>query len=58
MLSASLVGAADGRVLTAVRESADDEKALLPAIDALSKKLRERIGESLVSIRGNASWSR
>jgi tetratricopeptide (TPR) repeat protein len=54
VLSASLVGAADGRVLTAVRESADDEKELLPAIDALSKKLRERIGESLVSIRGNA----
>ncbi len=54
VLSASLVGAADGRVLTAVRESADDEQGLLPAIDGLSKKLRERIGESLVSIRGNA----
>ncbi len=53
VLSASLLGAADGRVLTAVRESADDENALLPAIDRLSKKLRERIGESLTSIRGN-----
>lgn len=55
VLSASLLGAADGRVLTAVRESADDEAALLPAIDRLSKKLRERIGESLTSIRGQAS---
>jgi tetratricopeptide (TPR) repeat protein len=54
VLSASLVGSADGRALTAVRESADDEEELLPAIDALSKKLRERIGESLVSIRSNA----
>jgi pentatricopeptide repeat protein len=53
VLSASLVAAADGRTLTAVRESADDQGALLPAIDRLSKKLRERIGESLTSIRAN-----
>jgi serine/threonine-protein kinase len=53
VLSASLLGAADGRVLTAVRESADDEGALLSAIDRLSKKLRERIGESLTTIRDN-----
>jgi tetratricopeptide (TPR) repeat protein len=53
VLSAGLVAAADGRTLTAVRESADDQAALLPAIDRLSKKLRERIGESLVSIRAN-----
>jgi tetratricopeptide (TPR) repeat protein len=54
VLSASLVAAADGRTLTAVRESADDQSALLPSIDRLSKKLRERIGESLTSIRANA----
>jgi serine/threonine-protein kinase len=53
VLSASLVGAADGRLLSAVRESADNPAALLPAIDRLSKKLRERIGESLTSIRAN-----
>jgi tetratricopeptide (TPR) repeat protein len=53
VLSASLLGARDGRVLTAVRESAKDEASLLPAIDRLSKKLRERIGESLTSIRAN-----
>jgi pentatricopeptide repeat protein len=53
VLSASLVAAGDGRVLTAFRESADNETALLPAIDRLSKKLRERIGESLVTIRSS-----
>jgi eukaryotic-like serine/threonine-protein kinase len=53
VLSASLIGASDGRVLSAVRESADGPGALLPAIDRLSKKLRERIGESLTSIRAN-----
>jgi len=55
VLSASLIGAADGRVLTAVRETAADEGQLLGAIDGLSKKLRERVGESLVSIRENPS---
>jgi eukaryotic-like serine/threonine-protein kinase len=53
VLSASLIGASDGRVLSAVRESADGPGALLPAIDRLSKKLRERIGESLTTIRAN-----
>jgi len=51
-LSASLV-AADGRVLTAVRETATDDRALIGAIDRLSRKLRERIGESLKTIRAN-----
>ena len=55
VLSASLLGAADGRVLAAVRESADNQDALLPAIDRLSKKMRERIGESLTTIRANAA---
>jgi hypothetical protein len=39
-------------VLTAVRETAADQSVLLAAIDRLSSKLRERIGESLVTIRG------
>ncbi len=38
-----------------MRESADDQDALLPAIDRLSKKLRERIGESLTTIRANSA---
>jgi tetratricopeptide (TPR) repeat protein len=53
VLSASLVTAGDGHVLTAVRETAAGEDQLLGAIDQLSKKLRERVGESLVSIRSN-----
>jgi eukaryotic-like serine/threonine-protein kinase len=53
VLSASLIGASDGRVLTAVRETAQGDGELLGAIDRLSKKLRERVGESLVSIRAN-----
>ncbi len=53
VLSASLVGAGDGRILTAVRESAEDEGSLLGAIDQLSRKLRERIGESLTTIRAD-----
>jgi tetratricopeptide (TPR) repeat protein len=53
VLSASLLSAADGRSLVSVRETAEDAAALLAAIDRLSGKLRERIGESLVSIRAN-----
>jgi tetratricopeptide (TPR) repeat protein len=50
-LSASLVAARDGRVLTAVRETATDDRVLIGAIDRLSRALRERIGEPLKSIR-------
>jgi tetratricopeptide (TPR) repeat protein len=53
VLSAKLLAAADGRELVAVREQAPDASALLGAIDKLSAKLRERIGESLVTIRAN-----
>jgi tetratricopeptide (TPR) repeat protein/TolB-like protein len=53
VLSASLVGSSDGHVLTAVRETAAGDSELLGAIDRLSKKLRERVGESLVTIREN-----
>src|SRR5256886_12907220 len=51
VLSASLIAAADGHVLTALRETADNDAALIGAVDRLSRKLRERIGESLKSIR-------
>ena len=58
VLSATLLSAVDGRVLTAVRETADNPGALLKAIDKLSAKLRERIGESLVTIRGSPPLER
>jgi tetratricopeptide (TPR) repeat protein len=41
----------DGAVLTAQRETAADEDGILPAVDRLSLKLRERFGEGLSSIR-------
>jgi tetratricopeptide (TPR) repeat protein len=53
VLSASLVAAADGTVLAAVRETAEDDRALIRAIDGLSRSLRERIGESLRTIRAD-----
>jgi tetratricopeptide (TPR) repeat protein/tRNA A-37 threonylcarbamoyl transferase component Bud32 len=58
VLSASLESAGDGQVLTGVRETADNEAALIPAIDHLSKGLRERIGESLRTIRANPPLER
>ncbi len=58
VLSASLLDATDGRVLTAVRETAEGPGALLKAIDQLSAKLRERIGESLVTIRESTPLER
>ncbi len=51
VLSASVVAATNGQVLTAMREAAESEGALIGAIDRLSRKLRERIGESLKTIR-------
>ncbi len=51
VLSASVVAIGDGRVLTAVRETAADDGQLITALDDLSRDLRERIGESLVTIR-------
>src|SRR5256886_7332444 len=51
VLSAELVAVPDGRQLVAVRENAKDDAAIIDAIDRLSKQLRERIGESLKTIR-------
>jgi eukaryotic-like serine/threonine-protein kinase len=53
VLSARVLSAVDGAELVAVRETADDESGLLPTIDRLSKRMRERIGESLRTIRAN-----
>ncbi len=53
VLVASVVAARDGAVLTGARAAAADETALIPALDALSRALRERIGESLTTIRAD-----
>src|SRR5881396_1202601 len=53
VLSAELVSAADGAQLVALRETAKDDGAIIEAVDRLSGKLRERIGESLKTIRAS-----
>jgi eukaryotic-like serine/threonine-protein kinase len=53
VLSAKLLAPTDGAELVALRETAENDGVILPAIDRLSRRLRERIGESLRTIRGN-----
>ena len=53
VVSAELVKASDGAVLLAVRENAKDDGAIIEAVDRLSHRLRERIGESLRTIRAS-----
>lgn len=51
VLTASLINPADDSILYLVRENAVDEDQLIPAINRLSRKIRERIGESVRDIR-------
>ena len=51
LVSVRVVSASSGAVLAALRETAGGDAELIPALDRLSRALRERIGESLVSIR-------
>ncbi len=51
LLSARIVAAADGQVLASRRETVTDSTGLIEAIDKLSRKVRERIGESFRSIQ-------
>ena len=53
VLAADLVSAADGSVLVSMRETAQDDGAIIAAVDRLSHRLRERIGESLRTIRAS-----
>jgi eukaryotic-like serine/threonine-protein kinase len=52
VLSARILSAADGSELAALRETADDDAGIVAALDRLSGRVRERIGESLKTIRG------
>jgi eukaryotic-like serine/threonine-protein kinase len=54
LITAQLVSAESGEVLASVRETASDSTRILAAVDRVSKRLRERIGESLRSTRANA----
>jgi len=51
LLAVEIVAPATGASLAAFRETAESDAELLPAIDRLSQKLRERAGESLRDIR-------
>jgi tetratricopeptide (TPR) repeat protein len=53
VLSARLVGTATGDILWAGRQDVANSEALSAAIDQLSGTLRERVGESLRSIRAD-----
>ena len=52
VLSARILSAADGSELAALRETAVDDAGIVTALDKLSGRVRERIGESLRTIRG------
>lgn len=51
VLTARLVGSESGEALISERETAGDDGEVVNAIARLSRKLRERMGESLTSIR-------
>src|SRR5205823_15043060 len=53
VVSDELESAADGTALVSLRETAQDDGAIIAAVDRLSRKLRERIGESLKTIRAS-----
>ncbi|MCL7976973.1 MAG: tetratricopeptide repeat protein [marine benthic group bacterium] len=55
VLTARLVSAGDGAVLASARASARDDAGLLDAIDEVSSKLREQVGESYTSLRETPS---
>jgi tetratricopeptide (TPR) repeat protein len=52
VLSARILSAEDGSELVALRETAPDDAGIVAALDKLSGRVRERIGESLKTIRG------
>lgn len=54
VLTARVVSAADGVELASHRETARDGSEIIPAIDRLSRKIREKIGESFTSLRADA----
>ncbi len=51
IVTARLVAAESGDELASYRESAKDAGDLIPSVDRLTKALREKIGESLKSVR-------
>jgi tetratricopeptide (TPR) repeat protein/tRNA A-37 threonylcarbamoyl transferase component Bud32 len=54
LVSAQLVSADSGQVLATARATARDSTGILDAVDQVSRQLRNKIGESLRSLRANA----
>ncbi|HSB55482.1 MAG TPA: hypothetical protein VLD58_14070, partial [Gemmatimonadales bacterium] len=55
VLVARILGAGDGTELVALRETAESDAGIVAALDRLAGRVRERIGESLKTIRGGES---
>ncbi len=58
ILTATVIETASGEALVTVGETATDQGEFLAAMDRLGRKLRERLGESLGSIRSSAPLER
>jgi tetratricopeptide (TPR) repeat protein len=51
VLSARLISAQDGEELATFRETAENDRDIIPAISRLSRSVRERVGESLKAVQ-------
>jgi len=58
IISARLVSALDGSELATFRATADNDAGLIAALGGLAKDIRERVGESLKSIRETKALER
>lgn len=58
VVSARLVAAESGEELINLRETASDSSKVMESIDQLSRRMRERLGESLGSIRASTPLDR
>jgi tetratricopeptide (TPR) repeat protein len=58
VIAARLVNTSSGDVLVPLRESAADASGVVGAVDRLSAKLRERVGESLRTVRAEPALER
>jgi tetratricopeptide (TPR) repeat protein/tRNA A-37 threonylcarbamoyl transferase component Bud32 len=58
IISARIVDPVSGDVLVPLRETASDSTGIVPAVDRLSRKIRERVGESLRTIRESPPLSK
>ena len=53
VLTSRIVDAASGRTLASARQSASNADEIIPAIDRLSARMRERVGESYSDLRAD-----